>query len=165
MTNEFEEYVREYSSELTRFCLSLCGNISDADDLFQETWYKAMKNYQQYDREKSFKSWLFSICANTFRDNRRLFRNSRRFIFGSEEEKTRFFNSIPDLKEADRDTFLTIHSVVNKLPKKQKVVLALYYFKDYSVKEISEILEIPEGTVKSRLNTAKKQIKRRLTNE
>ena len=44
----FEEYINLYSGELTRFCISLCGNKADADDLFQETWYKAMKNYDKY---------------------------------------------------------------------------------------------------------------------
>ena len=63
------------------------------------------------------------------------------------------------------EEYLQLHRAIATLSKKLRITLTLFYFKDYTVKEISEILNIPEGTVKSRLNTARRIIKRRLENE
>lgn len=161
----FEKYISDYSADLTRLCISLCGNVSDADDLFQDTWYKAIKNYAKYDFDMPFDKWLYSICVNTYKDSLRLFYNKRKMIFKTEEDKTEFLNSIPDSCPDNYDDYLQLHTAVNALPKKQKIVIVLYYFKDYSLNEISGILKIPVGTVKSRLNLAKSTLKRRLNNE
>ncbi|MBQ6413413.1 MAG: sigma-70 family RNA polymerase sigma factor [Ruminococcus sp.] len=157
----FEEYVRLYAPDLGRFCYKLCGDRYEADDLFQETWTKAIKNYRRYDRSKSFKNWLFAICVNTFRDSRSLKEYSAKAEFTSSEEKDRYLNAVP-AAEQDRDAYLDLYDAIRSLPKKHRIVITLYYFKEFSQKEIAEILSIPEGTVASRLNTAKQQLKRRL---
>ena len=54
---DFERYVAEYSRELTRFCIKLCGDVHDAEDLFQDTWARALDKFDQYDQSSSFKSW------------------------------------------------------------------------------------------------------------
>lgn len=163
--NVFDNYIAQYSADLTRLCISLCGNVHDAEDLFQNTWYKAIKNFKQYDFDAPFDKWLYSICVNCYRDSVRLFFRSRQARFSSNEEKDEFLNSIPDISPPDRDEYLELHAAVSKLPVKQKTVLVLRYYKDYSYKEISEMLGISEGTVKSRLNTAKRNLKRRLNYE
>ena len=76
-----------------------------------------------------------------------------------------FFDSLPDINSEKRFDYVELHCAVAALPNKFKVVLTLYYFKDYSIKEISEILSLAEGTVKSRLRKAKSVLKRRLTDE
>lgn len=161
---EFEQYVERYSRDLMRFCFKLCGNRYDADDLFQETWTKAMEHFARYQSDKSFKSWLFTICANTFRDSAKEKYNSTKALFQNEEEKERFLNSIPTRSE-DVDLYLDLYDALHSLPKKHRLVITLYYFREFSQKEIAEILSIPEGTVASRLNTAKKRLKRRLSHE
>lgn len=165
MKTEFENYISQHSRDLTRLCMSLCNNTADADDLFQDTWYKAMKNYKKYKKEMPFEHWLFSICVNTYKNDRKLFYNSKKVAFGSNEEKTKFLNSIPNTDDSNSDDYYELHTAVSKLPKKQKIVIILFYFKDYSIAQIATILKIPEGTVKSRLNMAKSKIKRRLCNE
>ena len=161
---EFERYVEEYSFELTHFCMKLCGNIHDAEDLFQDTWARAFDRFEQYRPEYSFKSWLFAICANIFKNSKKHKYNTTKAVFASEEEKERFIRSIPD-KEQDVDAYLDLHSAMLSLPKKHRLVLVLYYFREFSQLEIADMLDIPEGTVKSRLNTAKKLLKRRLYDE
>ncbi len=161
----FDEYINLYSGELTRFCISLCGNKADADDLFQETWYKAMKNYDKYNDAYPFEKWLLAICANCFKDFKRLSHNKRIVGFQNESEENLFFDSLPDINSEKRFDYVELHCAVAALPNKFKVVLTLYYFKDYSIKEISEILSLAEGTVKSRLRKAKSVLKRRLTDE
>lgn len=162
---DFNSYVTKYSADLTRLCMSLCGNRADADDLFQETWLKAMKGYSKYDNQKAFDKWLFAICVNTYKNSLKHSWNSRRYTFGSDEEKTQFFNSIPEINNENQDEYNELHIILMNLPKKQRVVVALYYFKDYSIADISQILKIPEGTVKSRLSSARATIKRRISNE
>ena len=161
---DFEQYTAEYSPELTRFCLKLCGNAHDAEDLFQDTWTRAFEKIEQYRPEYSFKNWLFAICANIFKNSKKEKYNSAKAIFGSEEEKERFLRSIPGAQQ-DIDAYLDLHAAILSLPKKHRVVLVLCYFKEFSQSEIAQMLGIPEGTVKSRLNTSKKLLKRRLTYE
>ncbi len=165
MNSDFDSYITRYSAELTRLCISLCGRKADAEDLFQETWHKAIKYYSKYDKSMQFDKWLFSICVNTYKNILKSAYNRKSYDFVTEEEKTEFINSIPDISEDNKQDYFELHEAVENLPKKQKLVLVMYYFKDYTVKEISEILKLPEGTVKSRLHSAKSTIKRRLENE
>lgn len=165
LNSDFDEYIRLYSADLTKLCISLCRNTGEAEDLFQETWLKAIKNYSKYKSSFPFDKWLYSICVNTYKNTSKLFYNRYKVSFKSEDEKIAFFNSIPDLSVENSDEYFELHKIISSLPKKQKVVIILRYFKDYTTKEIGEILDIPEGTVKSRLYSAKAYIRRRLENE
>ncbi len=165
METEIEQYVIKYSADLTRLCLSLCGNSADAEDLFQDTWCKAMKHFKQYNKSLPFDKWLFSICVNTYKNSLKLFYNRNKVNFKSDEEKEAFLNSIPNADEDNSDYYFELHKAISALPKKLKIVIVLYYFKGYSAKEISQILNIPEGTVKSRMYSARETLKRRLNNE
>ncbi|WP_255882387.1 MULTISPECIES: RNA polymerase sigma factor [unclassified Ruminococcus] len=165
MNGNFDEYIRLYSADLTRLCVSLCRNTSEAEDLFQETWCKAINNYSKYNSSLPFDKWLYSICVNTYKNTSRLFYNRFKVSFRSEEEQIAFFNSIPDISYENSDEYFELHKIISALPKKQRVVIILKYFKDYSTKDIAQILDIPEGTVKSRLYSAKAYIRRRLENE
>lgn len=164
MYEDYEDYIAHYSKDLTRLCISLCGNVGDADDLFQETWYKAIKNFSKYKKDKPFDKWLFAICVNTYKDNLRLSYNKKRYLFKTEEEEKSFLNSVTYGEHEQAEEYLQLHRAIATLSKKLRITLTLFYFRDYTVKEISEILNIPEGTVKSRLNTARRIIKRRLEN-
>ncbi len=161
---DFERCVAEYSPRLTRFCMKLCGNIHDAEDLFQDTWARALDKFDQYRPSYSFESWLFAICANLYKNSKKLKYNSSKATFATQEEKERFIRSIPT-EEKDVDAYLDLHTAMQALPKKHRLVLVLYYFRSFTQQEIAEMLDIPEGTVKSRLNTAKKLLKRRLYDE
>lgn len=165
LKRDIEFFVDSFSGALTRFCISLCGNTHDAEDLFQETWYKAVKCFEKYDERLPFDKWLFSICINTFKNQKKLFYNKNKVEFRTDEEKQTFLNSIPNAKEENSDTYIELHEAVQSLPLKLKIVVVLYYFNGYSSKEISRLLKIPEGTVKSRLFSARENLKRRLNRE
>ncbi|MBQ3264563.1 MAG: sigma-70 family RNA polymerase sigma factor [Ruminococcus sp.] len=158
---DFEAYVTRYSHGLSKFCIKLCGGIDDADDLFQDTWTRALEHFDAYDPEKSFQTWLFTICVNLYRNAGKSKYNTTRREFSSTEEKQRFFDTVP-AEEQDIDERLDLYRALNSLPKKYRVVLSLFYLRAFTTREIAEILHIPEGTVGSRLHTAKKLLKRRL---
>lgn len=165
MKSRFDDYIQLYNGDLTRLCISLCGYKSEAEDLLQDTWLKALKHYNKYDATKPFDKWLYSICVNTYKNtiNSAFFR--KRKCFQNDEEERLFFSSIEDITEDNREDYLELHKAIRSLSKNHRIVIVLYYFKDYSIKDISQIMNIPTGTVKSRLSTARSQIKRRLTNE
>lgn len=165
MNTDIEKFISLYSRDLTKLCLNLCGNVHDAEDLFQDTWIKVYRYIDKYDSSKPFDKWLFSICVNTYKNNLKLSFNKRRVFFESEEESQLFFSSIPDESCYTKDDYAELHKVIGALPKKQKLVIVLKFFRDLSVSEVAQILRIPEGTVKSRLHQAKKTIRRRLSNE
>ena len=160
----FERYIGLYSRDLWRFCYKLCGDSHDAEDLYQDTWAKALKSFGSFKEGSNFKSWLFTICVNTFKDAGKSRYNTAKQLFRNEEEKERFLSSIP-ADEKDIDAYIDLHSAIRSLPKKYRAVITLFYFKEFSLKEIADILKIPEGTVNSRLNTARKLLKRRLSHE
>ena len=161
---DFERYVADYSPQLTRFCIKLCGNVHDAEDLFQDTWTRALDRFELYDAQQNFRNWLFAICANLFKNSKKSKYNTSRAMFATQEEKDRYLRSIPSADQ-DIDDYLDLYDAMMSLPKKHRLVIVLYYYRDFTQREIADMLDIPEGTVKSRLNTAKKLLKRRLYDE
>lgn len=164
MDKEINNLIHQYSVDLSRLCRSMCKSEADAEDLFQTTWEKVIKNIHKYKPEKPFDKWLFAVCINAHRD---MLRNPfRKHIasFDKSEELQQILNSIPDSK-ADADEYIALHNAINKLDTKKRQAIALYYFKDYSTAELAQILGVPEGTVKSRLSAARDQIRKELINE
>lgn len=164
MKRPVEEYVGQYSPALTKLCLSLCGNRHDAEDLFQTTWEKAIRKFRTYDAEKPFEKWLFAICVNAYRDRVRRYDSRKILRFSSDEEQEFFLSSIPD-KDFDRDEVIALHTAVRRLKPQLREAVVLYYFRGYGVAELSEILAVPEGTVKSRLSAAREQLRKELNDD
>ena len=161
---DFEAYVAQYARDLSKFCIKLCGNIDDADDLFQDTWTRALAHFDAYNPALSFKTWLFTICVNLYRNTGKRKYNTTRREFSSTEEKERFLNTVAAEAE-DIDERLDLYRALDTLPKKYRLVLTLYYLRAFTGREIAGMLGIPEGTVSSRLHHAKKLLKRRLQDE
>ncbi len=157
-------YIEKYQTDLTRLCMSLCGSVYDADDLYQETWLKVMRKYDSFDTSRPFDKWLFSICVNTYKDTLRLAWRKKQLQFNTNEDKDLFLSSITCSDEFDKDEedYIALWESICKLPPKQRIVIALFYFKEYSHSEVAQILNIPEGTVKSRLHKAKILLKEAL---
>lgn len=95
------------------------------------------------------------MMKNPFRKRRASFRN--------EEEQELFLSSLRE-KDQNRDEYISLHKAISRLDIKSRQVISLYYFKDFSTKELSELLDIPEGTVKSRLFKAREEIRKELQN-
>lgn len=160
INNDFEHYICEYKERLSKLCCSLCRNYADADDLFQETWLKAMNGYESFDKSRDFGKWLFSICVNTYKNKCRT--EKRVYHFNTAEEKEIFLASLPDTT-VKNEKYDELVEQIRELPEKYRTVLALRYFNSYSEKDVAQILNIPVGTVKSRLNKAKELLRRRLS--
>lgn len=151
---------------MTRLCVSLCRNISDAEDLYQDTWLKVIRKYQKYDEHRPFDKWLFTICVNTFKDHQKSFWIKKQLHFFSNEEKELFLSSIPGISDVEdkSEDYITLLNCLSELPPKYKMIISLVYFRNYTEKDVADILKIPIGTVKSRLHKAKKILKELILN-
>lgn len=157
------QYIRLYGRRLYGLCLTLCANSFDADDLYQDTWLKAIKNISQYNQSQEFEPWLTKICVNTYRNKlRRIVKSPIFDVFSSEEEKTAVMLSIV---APDAEDYSQLHEAIDRLPEKLRITVILFYFRDMDVRQTAHALNIPTGTVKSRLSKARKLLKEVLTDE
>ena len=158
--------VETYTYELYNLCFRLTFNKHDAEDLFQQTWIKATKNATKF-KDTAFRAWLFKICVNQHKDNYRQMMRRRKFL--KEDFETTYAKdyvlvvssageSVEQQVERKHIQALLI-SNIDKLPEKQKVPVVLYYYQQMKYSEIATTLDIPEGTVKSRINAAKQKLK------
>lgn len=158
-----DDLIQKYGKRLYGLCLTLCANSCDADDLYQDTWLKVVKNITQYNPHQEFEPWLTKICVNTYRNTLRRLLHSPIFNgFASEEEKTAILEQVPEPAASD---YSALHKSIDQLPTKLRITVILFYFQDMDIAAVSQVLEIPPGTVKSRLNKARKLLKEVLTDE
>jgi len=164
-TKAITELIESYKQELYDLCFRLSFNEHDADDLFQQTWLKIIKNPHKF-VGNSFRNWLYTICINAHKDKCRKQARMRKngvVEFKHNNDKNIAMSLVTSNISAEdkvQENFINtkLLSLVNKLPSKQKSVIVLYYFQDFSVRRIGRILGIPDGTVKSRLNTTRKKL-------
>lgn len=153
----FDTLVRRYKDQLLNYVYRFVGNRNDAEDLVQETFLRVYKNKHYYKEIAKFSTWVYTIAGNLAKTELR--RRKRRKIFSV----SNFVNEerdydIPDLAknpESEVDGFLKddiIQKAIEKLPAKFKEVILLRDVQGFAYEEISQILSIPLGTVKSRVN-------------
>ena len=157
-----DQYIQRYGRRLYGLCRSLYPNPCDADDLYQETWLRAVKHFSKYDPSREFEPWLTKICVNTYRSALRRLARAPLLHFSSGEEKDRVLNSVPAPENRD---YVPLYEAVDKLPEKLRLAVILFYFQGEDLASAAGILGIPVGTVKSRLSKARKQLKEVLSDE
>lgn len=145
--------VERYQKPLYAFAGRMLSDSSAAEDAFQETFLKVYRRRWSFRQGAKFRPWLYQICLNVCRDQLR--RGQRRKEVQLEEE---WVGADPaagpqELAEKQADA-RRLRAAVAQLPPKQREVLVLAQFQELSYEEISHILGIPEGTVKSRKFTA-----------
>jgi RNA polymerase sigma-70 factor (ECF subfamily) len=152
---EFESVVDRYYADVYRFALSLVKGSSDASDLTQETFLKFAKKRGQIRDVSKVKSWLMTTVFREFNAGRR---HAVRF---PEETLDDLEFELPSLDDRVTETIdgRTVIELLVALDEAFRAPLALFYLEDFSYQEIAEILEVPIGTVMSRLSRGKAQLK------
>ena len=151
--DEFEKLLAEVSSGVERFVRYRLPSQADADDVLQEVYLSAYRNFPGLKNKGSFKSWIISIARNKCND---YFRTKAAQMEISIEELSQQELS------AGRLGISVVHTVretLDRLGDKDKQILYLYFWKELPQTEIAKLLDIPVGTVKSRLHTAKLHFK------
>lgn len=155
----FESLVDEYYEALFRFGISLSKNENDACDLVQQTFVIwAEKGHSLKDPSK-VKSWLFTSLYREFLRVRRKQQNSS----PTEDEQLEYLSEPAEVDFANRVDAANLLEILNDLDSVYREPLVLFYIEDLSYREISEILDVPLGTIMSRLSRGKSLLKTLLT--
>lgn len=158
-TQLLDDLVLKHENSLYRFCFYLCGNADTATDLFQETWLKALHNLHKYKAKGAFLGWLFTIAANHYRDYYRK-RKRRQSILHRHPEIVRPDYIADHVIHAEEK--LLIQQALESLDEPLRIPIILFYFEGYAMDTIADMMQVPVGTVKSRLHRAKKRLKKQL---
>jgi RNA polymerase sigma-70 factor, ECF subfamily len=153
-----ENVVIAYYQQLYRYALSLTGQEADAADLTQQTAVKFALKWQEIRNDTAIKSWLYTTLYREFLLSRR--RQRKTVEFDESLMPQIFEKSSPQEIKADAKTALEL---LNRMEEPHRSVLSLFYIEDLSYREIADILEVPSGTVMSRLSRAKDAMRLLLT--
>ena len=167
--NAFEEIVEIYKDKVYQVCYRMLGNPHEAEDAAQEAFIRAYVNISSFNIKLKFSTWLFRIATNLCID--RLRKKKPDYYLDAEiagTEGLTMYSQIP------ADTILPEKEVENmevqekiqheilKLPDKYRAVIVLKYIEELSLNEISEILELPLGTVKTRIHRGREALRHQL---
>ena len=157
MTRErFIEEVRQQQEPLRRFLLALCaGDGALADDIAQDALVRAYVASGSFLGLSKFSTWLFRIAYNCYIDHCRKPKREEAPV-----EEAIHLQADDASDKAFR--YQQLYQALDKLPQKEKAAIALFYFEDKSIKEISAILNIPQGTVKYHLSIARQHLKQHI---
>ena len=142
----FTNNILESEQTLYRVSKSILGNDQDCEDAINNAILKAYEKLDSLKEEQYFKTWLIRIVINECNSLRRKRLKSLSF------------------EDVFKDDYSDLYTAIQSLPKKIKIPIVLYYIEGYSVDEVKEILDIPQGTVKSRLSRGRRLLKTKLEN-
>jgi RNA polymerase sigma-70 factor (ECF subfamily) len=152
-----QRLVEEHYVALYRYAYRLSGTATDAEDLAQETFCKAQANLGQLRDPARAKAWLFCILRNVFLHKAR----------GEKQRRCVTLDDLSDVPDRTPEPLPPVdpeqlQEALNELPETFRTPIILYYFDDFSYRDIAEQMELPLGTVMSRLARAKAYLRARL---
>lgn len=153
----YRQNLKERRRKLHRVAFSWCGDAALADDLTQEALTRAYKNLGQLREVCAMERWIFDILTNCWRDYLR--RQKRHDDFDTLDEFEEF---APEDGQEKEEIIRRVRTAVARLPRKQREVLALVDLAGYTYPQVAEVLQIPLGTVTSRLARARDALRRQL---
>ena len=163
---EIEKCIDAFGTDIYRFCLKLCADQADAEDLYQQTFLKALRTEWTLDWEKNPKALFFSLAHNLWKSDRR--KQARRNIIAPcgkfDDEAEAILYSEENIEEGylQKELIAEVRQIIQTLPEKFQVPLILFYLSDCPIEQIAAIIKKPPGTVKSRLFKGRILIKKRL---
>jgi RNA polymerase sigma-70 factor (ECF subfamily) len=154
--SQMTRLVVDNQAALYRYAYRLTGNTVDAEDLTQQTFLQAQTSLHQLRDVNQARGWLFTILRNCFLKSQRKW---------APAPETDLRTSLANLPERLAETTIDqerLQAGLDELPAEFKVVLLMYYFEEFSYREIAERLNLPLGTVMSRLSRGKRHLRTRL---
>jgi RNA polymerase sigma-70 factor, ECF subfamily len=162
---EFEREAVPHMDALYNFALKMTGDSDDANDLLQETYLKAFRFFDKFEKGTNCKAWLFSIMKNTFINTYR--KQSKEPDKVDYEDIENFYENIKasstDDAHLEKEIFDNLlddelSEAISGLPEDFRTVILLCDIEGYSYEEIADFVDIPVGTVRSRLHRARKML-------
>ncbi len=156
--NLLESLSQKSANQLYAFAMSLTRDTSDAEDLYQETLYLALKNSEKFRAGTNFMAWMKTIMRNAFING---YRRRKRFTAYVNDKVGRHAQDRPQARNDAESNMLMkeLGAIIDKVDPRFSTPFQLFY-QGYSYDEIAQQLELPLGTVKSRIFIARRQIKK-----
>lgn len=160
-TSAWGEIISRYKDAVFGLCLGFLRNRADAEDLSHDAFIRAYVNLRKYNLDRKFSTWLFTIAANLCRNRLRYRRNHP-----TGEMPLHLQGGKDPAKVIDKeDQHAQIQQALTQLPYSYRAPLVLRFYNDLSYREISEVLSIPEGTIKTRIHRGKIMLKELIEKE
>jgi RNA polymerase sigma-70 factor, ECF subfamily len=167
------ELMERHRRPLYGYLQRLLASAEDAEDLFQETFLRVVRHAQRFDTSRSFKPWLYSIATNLVKNTYRSrgYRQALSLDAGGPDEEAgpSLLACLEDRGRQPQEAAVLgeagelVRAAIADLPEKGRVALVLYYYQGVPYEEIARSLDVPLGTVKSRIHNAMAKLAQLLT--
>ncbi|MEK4487671.1 RNA polymerase sigma factor SigW [Psychrobacillus sp. FSL H8-0484] len=168
----FAEIVDLYQHRLFQVCYRMLGNRHEAEDISQEAFVRAFINIHTFDQKRKFSTWLYRIATNLCID--RIRKKKPDLYLDAEVKGTEgldMYSQIAAAEELPEEELMKlelqdrIQYEISRLPDKYRSAIVLKYMEELSLQEISEILELPLGTVKTRIHRGREALRKQLSKQ
>ena len=147
-----EVLIEKYKNNIYAVAFNICKNKHDAEDVVQDTFIQYLSHKKDFQSEEHIRAWIIRVAINKAKNKNNLF--FRRNSLSLED----YINTLTFESDETQELFET----VMKLPKKYRIVIHLFYYEDYSVQEIANILKITQSNVKVRLSRGRLLLRKTL---
>ena len=155
MRQPVQELAASYQGSLFAAAFNVCRNAQDAEDVVQDTFVQYYTSKKEFESEQHIRAWLMRVAVNKAQNINRTFWRRNKI-------------SIEDYMETlvfETPAAETLFETVMQLPDKYRIVIHLYYYEEYAVREIAQILKLSESNVKIRLSRGRAMLKETLKEE
>jgi RNA polymerase sigma-70 factor, ECF subfamily len=167
----FAEVIELYKDKVFQICFRMLGNRHEAEDISQEAFIRAYVNIHTFNQKRKFSTWLYRIATNLCID--RIRKKKPDYYLDAEVTGTEGLTmysqvaaegQLPEEEVEEMELQAEIQRQILKLPDKYRSVIVLKYIEELSLQEISEILDLPLGTVKTRIHRGREALRKQLRN-
>jgi RNA polymerase sigma-70 factor, ECF subfamily len=163
----FEQLIEGYQKKVFNIALRMLGNPDDASEVAQEVFIRVYKSVKNFKEESSFSTWIYRITTNTCLDELRKRKNKEHISLdedihhedGDMKRQVEDSRPTPDIIAEKNELRKIVKLAINSLSEDHRIVIILRDIQDLSYEEIAKIVKCPEGTVKSRINRARSELK------
>ncbi len=165
---QLEQCIQEYGKDIYTFCSQITRNRQEAEDLYQDTFLKAVELGECLDFDRNPKSYLVSVALRIWKNRRRKFAWRQRIAGTQTLIEEAIQEEMPQRSNSAEDAILQkefkeqVRKAVEHLDEKYRIPVYLFYTLQLSIEEIGTVMRIPQGTVKSRLHKARALLKKDL---
>ena len=155
MRQSVQELMERYQNNLFAAAFNVCKSKEDAEDVVQDTFLQYHMNKKQFENEQHIRAWLFRVAINKAKNCNHTFWRKNKLSLEDYMETLTF-----ETPESEN-----LFETVMKLPEKYRIVIHLFYYEDYAIREIAEILHLSESNVKIRLSRGRALLRQTLKEE
>ena len=168
---DFEQFILQYGKDILRFCRVVTLNQEAGDELYQDTMVRMLEKSRKLTPDGNAKSYALSVAMLLWKNHKKKYARHMRLAPSDSMDELHEngveINSSQNAKSPEetyleKARILAVQQAVSELPDKYSLPVYLFYSADMQIHEIADYLGIPEGTVKTRLHTAKKLLKKKL---